>query len=378
MAYKCANGDREDLDGWSTRNVNDNSPVLSYNALTAFSRFRWVVCQLDALRKCLKLDALRKALRSLPKTLDDTYAQILCNIDEEYSQDAFKILQWLAYSARPLRIEEVAEVIAVEINGNPRFDPENRLPEPRDILTICSSLVTTATSRVNSHKGDTYEIEELRLAHFSVKEYLVSDRILAGPASRYAITTCAEGQIAQTCLIYLLYFKGPTMLTSINIDNFRLAKYAAEYWTKHAQAAEDNVARINQLSIELLRLKNDAYINWIRLFDPDSPWEGHDMTRSLGNVASPIYYVTRAGLVEPARLLLEKGADVNAQGGFCGNALQAASIGGHKAIVKLLLEKGTDVNVQGGYYSNALQAALSRGHKAIVKLLLEKGADQSQ
>jgi hypothetical protein len=31
--------------------------------------------------------------------------------------------------------------------------------------------------------GDTYEIEELRLAHLSVKEYLVLDRILAGPAS---------------------------------------------------------------------------------------------------------------------------------------------------------------------------------------------------
>jgi hypothetical protein len=51
--------------------------------------------------------------------LDDTYARILCNIDEEYSQDAFKILQWLAYSARPLRIKEVAEVIAVEIDDDP-------------------------------------------------------------------------------------------------------------------------------------------------------------------------------------------------------------------------------------------------------------------
>jgi ankyrin repeat protein len=32
-----------------------------------------------------------------------------------------------------------------------------------------------------------------------------------------------------------------------------------------------------------------------------------------------------------------------------GNALQAASSGGHEAIVKLLLEKGADVNAQGGY-----------------------------
>jgi ankyrin repeat protein len=73
------------------------------------------------------------------------------------------------------------------------------------------------------------------------------------------------------------------------------------------------------------------------------------------------------------KLLLEKGADVNAQGGY-GNALQAASVGGHEGIMKLLLEKGADVNAQGGSYGNALQVASTEGHDAIVKLLLENGA----
>lgn len=73
------------------------------------------MCQLDALRKYLKVDLLRKALKSLPKTLDDTYARIVLSIDEEYTQDALKVLQWLAFSARPVRIEEVAEVVAVDL-----------------------------------------------------------------------------------------------------------------------------------------------------------------------------------------------------------------------------------------------------------------------
>ena len=38
--------------------------------------------------------------------------------------------------------------------------------------------------------------------------------------------------------------------------------------------------------------------------------------------------------------LVEKGADVNAQGGECGSALWAASMNGHEAIVGLLLWKG--------------------------------------
>jgi ankyrin repeat protein len=53
-------------------------------------------------------------------------------------------------------------------------------------------------------------------------------------------------------------------------------------------------------------------------------------------------------------LLLEKGADINAQGGEYGNALQAASAEGHKTVVRLLLEKGADTNAQGGEYDSAL------------------------
>ena len=39
-------------------------------------------------------------------------------------------------------------------------------------------------------------------------------------------------------------------------------------------------------------------------------------------------------------LLLERGADVNAQGGECSNALQAASDGGHEKVVEMLIANG--------------------------------------
>ena len=41
----------------------------------------------------------------------------------------------------------------------------------------------------------------------------------------------------------------------------------------------------------------------------------------------------------------------------------------------MLLEKGTDINVQGGEYDSAMQAASFRDHDQVVQMLLDQGAD---
>jgi hypothetical protein len=74
------------------------------------------------------------------------------------------------------------------------------------------------------------------------------------------------------------------------------------------------------------------------------------------------------------RLLLDKGADVNAQGGVFGNALQAASSRGHEVVVRLLLDKGADVNAQGRHFGNALHAAAYAGNNEVLKRLIEKAS----
>jgi hypothetical protein len=73
--------------------------------------------------------------------------------------------------------------------------------------------------------------------------------------------------------------------------------------------------------------------------------------------------------------LIEQWEDVNRQGGQYGNALQAASWGGHEKVVQMLLDAGADVKAQRGVYSTALQAASDRGHWKVVQMLLDAGAD---
>ena len=94
----------------------------------------------------------------MPKTLDETYDRILLNIHEDYSQDVFKVLQWLAFSARPMKLVEVAEVIAIDFDDGPQINYDLQLQNPLDLLTICSSLVTVSSSALKSNYQDMGEV----------------------------------------------------------------------------------------------------------------------------------------------------------------------------------------------------------------------------
>ena len=96
---------------------------------------------MDSLRLCIKISELRKALATLPRTLDETYERILTAVDEGHKDDVLKVLQWLCFSKWPVLLDEMVEVIATDVDTKPYFRSEQRLPEPRDILTICSGLV---------------------------------------------------------------------------------------------------------------------------------------------------------------------------------------------------------------------------------------------
>ena len=104
-------------------------------------RFRWAVCQLDTIGKCRNRLKLRESLACLPPTLDQTYDQILCTINREDSEYAIRILRWLAFSSRPLLVEEIAEVVAIDVDRNPAFNSEEILEDPSDVLSICSVLL---------------------------------------------------------------------------------------------------------------------------------------------------------------------------------------------------------------------------------------------
>ena len=82
-------------------------------------------------------------MQGLPSTLNETYSRILLAIDNDYREYAHKILQWLAFSARPLSLDEVIEALAIDLDSedNCYFNPDLKIPNPQAVFMICSSLI---------------------------------------------------------------------------------------------------------------------------------------------------------------------------------------------------------------------------------------------
>jgi ankyrin repeat protein len=87
------------------------------------------------------------------------------------------------------------------------------------------------------------------------------------------------------------------------------------------------------------------------------------------------------GRLEEASRLISMGADVNATRFFDSsgtNVLMVASERGDAPLVKLLLEKGANVNAKTKFNATPLSLAIPRGHGAIVETLIAHGANVNE
>ena len=96
------------------------------------------------LQKCYSEDVLKDRLQGLPHDLDKVYDRIISGLDELHREDVLNILQWLSFSACPLKLAEVAQVVGVipDASQGLRFKLSRVPPNSRSVLKMCSSLVT--------------------------------------------------------------------------------------------------------------------------------------------------------------------------------------------------------------------------------------------
>ncbi len=327
--------------------------------------YLWLRLTWEIIKKSLSgtITEMNELIGDLPSGIQDSYEALLQKCPNR--QFAKKVLQIILVARRPLEIDEIDIAIGVSEQTSSYADLElegsSRLQET--LPSRCGLMVSVIQSKV-------YFI------HQTVKEFLVSKVGTEPPAGRIWQQSLdleeSHQLMAQICLQSISF--SDIRLDQANLCNALLPKnyqkepnaycrnytflsYSAIYWAEHFR---DQKTSKGMKTIEHF-LENSDH---------------HSVTDYLGKDCGPtLHSASLGGHGKIVQMLLEKGADINAQGGEYGNALQAASSWGHEKVVQVLLEKGADINAQGGHFGSALQAAACSGHEKLVQILLEKGAD---
>jgi ankyrin repeat protein len=391
----------------------------------AFNRFRWVFCQLETLRNCLPQN-VRRVLKDLPKSLDETYERILKEIGKVNPVQAYRLLQCLAVATRPLRVEELAEVLALDFDGVedgiPSLNQAWRWDDKQQgVLSTCSSLIVIVN--VNNRFSRTRVVQ---FAHFSVKEFLTSDRLanLEPDLSRFHIRLKpAHTLIARACLAILLQSDHNNRAKSSS----PLYEYAAMKLVEHVQFEQVSLGLEDGMR-RLLDPSKPYFASWLNSHVIDEGWQTfiHQLynptledyyfiflrnpTPSIGdNAPLCLYYASLCGFPNLTKYLIsEYPQHINARVGYnksplvaalhkrhwkvaellhrhgaivdvtnFGNItpLHAASIDGSVNIARWLLEHGADPNSQAYYYYTPLHMATKNGHLELVRTLLDYKVD---
>lgn len=331
-------------------------------------RFRWVRCQLDILKSLKRPKSIRNALKSLPGTLDETYERILQSVQGQEERELVRLaLEFVIYAARPMSVAEVAEACVVEPDAV-ELDPEMRFTHPSDVLSGCDSLFILSGGY-------------LGLAHYSIQEYLTSERILAGPARYFSIhRQRAMKDIAVRCIAYLAYDdfrEGPAISAdefNTRLKRYPFLDYASNHWFVHCEDTTIQEAILSWFEIIWVSRDCPKRLAWAQVFCDQSITLRRDFDTYKMVTPSMLYFPGLWGLDVLCARLIELGHSVNETGGYYGTPLQAAAFNKHYHVVKLLINKGANVNQQGGYFGHVLQATAVSGHEEIARLLIENRA----
>ena len=350
--------------------------------------------------------SIRKSLNELPITLDDTYERMLQGIPKEKFEHASRLFQCMVAAVRPLRAEELAELFAIDFGTDDApnlvagWRPEN--PEEA-VLSTCSTFIT-----IIDDKGS----KIVQFSHFSVKEFLTSDRLqtsnVVNIRQYYIPLEPAHAILARACVTVLMQLD-----EKADEEDFRalpLASYAIENWVRHAQF-EDVASRIKDSLAHLFDPQKSHFrprilLQGIKYFRPRfqfSMYGTPDEVTPLFFVAtcgfsvlgnhlimthssdvnaksepggfSPLHGASIYGHVDSARILIDHGANVNARDDVYWTPLHFASLWGHVRVAQLLLEHKAISNTRNINNDTPLHMASGAGHLEIVRLLLDHGAD---
>ncbi|KAL4903840.1 hypothetical protein BDW74DRAFT_155479 [Aspergillus multicolor] len=226
---------------WQQWSPNIQRAVTLHLSRKATGMFRWVDCQLKELRSCLSAQMVIQCLKALPKDLDATYVRMLENIHHAYREYAAKAFRWISFSQSPITLGELNDVLATNTGDLPRFHPEFRFLNVSDLEALCPGLLITR-EEYSEDPSTRFNLQRkrrvVRFAHFSVKEFLCSDRLPKHVSRYYLNSQQSHHDIAKTCITYHV---SPRVVN----QPYPLAGYASRYLGYHWSILTDQSALVD-------------------------------------------------------------------------------------------------------------------------------------
>ncbi|KAH8148232.1 uncharacterized protein LAJ45_07684 [Morchella importuna] len=359
-----------------------------------------LICQQTTPRKLMaELERLTlDGSRSKNNPLDPTYDRAIESIRSQPAdfELAKSIFTWLVKAQRTLTVDEIQ--IAVSMEPDIRELEEDDLPSKKTLLDACAGLVV-----IDEKSGI------VRLAHYTVQEYLLRVLLIPEEANLYIVTSSIS--------FLMLDIFGGKANSWPEYDIFgRKAKI--NYWkyipygSRAAVDREDEISSsetifqwpeddfpflgyiVTQLPFHLRQCDE----NWtteliLKLFEDQHRVELYSLTRSVylrdrtievygwhfnGPVPkqSQLQLLSIIGHFSALRIALEQEDDVMRRyDGY--TALHFAANEAHVRVARLLIDHGADVSAEDWDQKTPLHKAAEGGHLEIARLLIDHGADVS-
>jgi len=317
--------------------------------------------------------------------LDSVYTPTLQRIKDQKgsrSRLGMEVLMWASHAQRPLSIDELCHVLAVDIDSTD-LNSENITSEDT-VLKSCLGLAVVDSETLT-----------VGLAHYTLQEYLSQPGVLPN----------AHRTLGQRCLTYLNYdkVKGLPADNVSNLEDTPFLEYASLHWGDHAKMELSDGSK--SLSLKLLSEYDDHISSHILFNEIHNPYlypfthrpfpglhcaahfgidevvttliemEGYNINRGDSRGFTPLMHAAWRGNQRTVALLLTRdGINPDKSDNDGATPLSGASSKGNEEVVKLLLARG-DVkpNTPDNYGRTPIWYASDLGNEGVVRLLLARG-----
>ena len=360
------------------------------------------------LKSCFTSKDVREALRTLPKTLTETYDKILDSVHERNQPYVRAALRWIACSARPLSLDELAVAAVVDPTVAIPHGNENQLIGGGETIhKMLSKLIdvqkvehVSLMDYVENNGRSAEQVCEyfdlvyanlkipgptiVKFSHSSVRDYLLQRHDDADVSRSFSFSEdMAHRFIAESCWAYFQSIPAGAREDdkAYPASWVCLLEYLLSHWHTHAVRLPDEepgslVHLINEpRALRFFMLAKDEYEDLDRKFATIVGWE-----RSQMKPLSPEQTLQYAACIGCSHLLdsilaSNPNLDVNASSEYVQTALSLACERRHWPIVDTLLKRGADPNKQVGVGGVPLVDASEYGADDIVQKLISHGAD---